>query len=119
MSCAHRPARRSPTCSTRSTFSEFGKGWVGCVVEASLVSTGGEVLFWVTDIQSPQTTQLPACLRACALCASPHIVSSPDTFAARHPSVNVKDIVHTTPSLIPLEDEALLEPEPEPEPLSL
>ena len=42
----------SLTYSVRLTFSEFGKGRVGCVIEASRVATGNEVMFWVTDIQS-------------------------------------------------------------------
>ena len=77
---------------------------MGCVIEASRLATADvdsfsdEMLFWVADVRSPQTTQLLACLRARGFCASPHIGLSHNTFAARHPLVNVKDIVQTTPS---------------------
>ena len=87
---------------------------MGCVIEASCLaaadvdSFSNEMLFWVADIWSPLTTQLLACLRARGLCTSPHISSSPDTFADRHPSVDIEDIVRTTLSWILREGKALL-----------
>ena len=87
---------------------------MGCVIKASGLTTADidsfsdEMLFWVADVRSPQTTRRLACLRARGFCASPHIAPSPNMFAARHPLVNVEDIVLTTSSWILSEGEALL-----------
>ena len=66
------------------------------------------MLFCVANIQSLQTTQLLACLRARGFCASPHIVSSPNTFTTQHPPVDVVDIVRTTSSCILRKGKALM-----------
>ena len=81
-----------------------GGGQIGCVVEASRDATVGEdtlndsMLLWVTDLSSPQTSQLLTCLKARGFDTTPHVAASPAAFAARRKPAGAGADVEEAPS---------------------